>query len=144
MRRACPASRGGRCTSLRFIARSVVPHLDPADAPLPRQRAKASYAPAEIDGYLALAAAQPTAARRSRAAGLVCPGAGAGLIRSDLRNVRGTAAPPASRQKPVAGAAANQPASRSRRPSQYREPQPHQPVTAKLSQANVKLQHGEV
>jgi hypothetical protein len=77
-------------TSLRFIARQVVPHLDPANAPLPRERAKAPYSAAEIAGYLALAAAQPTPARRARAAGLVCLGAGAGLIRSDLRNVRGT------------------------------------------------------
>jgi integrase len=77
-------------TSLRFIARQVVPHLDPADAPLPRERAKAPYNAAEIAGFLALAAAQPTAARRSRAAGLVCLGAGAGLIRSDLRQTRGT------------------------------------------------------
>jgi hypothetical protein len=46
--------------------------------------------PAEIAGYLALAGAQPTAARRMRAAGLVCLGAGAGLIRSDLRAVHGT------------------------------------------------------
>jgi hypothetical protein len=77
-------------TNLRHIARAVVPALAPADAPLPRERAKAPYAPAEIDGYLALAAAQPAAARRMRAAGLVCPGAGAGLIRADLRHVRGT------------------------------------------------------
>jgi hypothetical protein len=77
-------------TSLRFIARRVVPHLDPADAPLPRERAKAPYARAEIAGFLALADAQPTPARRSRAAALVCLGAGAGLIRSDLRNARGT------------------------------------------------------
>ena len=77
-------------TSLRHIARAVVPALAPADAPLPRERAKAPYAPAEIDGYLALAGAQPTAARRMRAAGLVCLGAGAGLIRADLRHVRGT------------------------------------------------------
>ena len=77
-------------TSLRFLARAVVPALAPADAPLPRERAKAPYSPAEIDGYLALAAAQPTAARRMRAAGLVCLGAGAGLIRADLRAVRGT------------------------------------------------------
>jgi hypothetical protein len=77
-------------TSLRFLARRVVPGLAPADAPLPREHAKAPYAPAEIDGYLALAAAQPTAARRMRAAGLVCLGAGAGLIRADLRAVRGT------------------------------------------------------
>jgi hypothetical protein len=77
-------------TSLRFIARQVVPHLDPADRPLPRERAKKPYTAREIAGYLALAGAQPTPARRARAAGLVCLGAGAGLIRSDLRNVRGT------------------------------------------------------
>jgi integrase len=77
-------------TNLRFIARAVVPALAPADAPLPREHAKAPYAPAEIDGYLALAGAQPAAARRMRAAGLICLGAGAGLIRADLRAVRGT------------------------------------------------------
>jgi integrase len=77
-------------TNLRFIARRVVPQLDPADAPLPRERAKARYTATEIDGYLALADAQPTAARQMRAAGLVCLGAGAGLIRSDLRQVRGS------------------------------------------------------
>src|SRR6266446_2025512 len=76
-------------TNLRFIARHVVPQLHPADLPLPRERAKAPYSPAEISGYLALADAQPTAARRMRAAGLVCLGAGAGLIRADLRDVRG-------------------------------------------------------
>jgi integrase len=76
--------------NLRFIARAVVPALHPADLPLPRERAKAPYAPAQISGYLALAGAQPTAARRMRAAGLVCLGAGAGLIRADLRAVRGT------------------------------------------------------
>ena len=77
-------------TNLRFLARAVVPQLQPADAPLPRERARAPYSPAEIDGYLALADAQPTAARRLRAAGLVCLGAGAGLIRADLRAVRGS------------------------------------------------------
>jgi len=76
-------------TNLRLIARRVVPQLHPADLPLPRERAKVPYSPAEIDGYLALADAQPTAARRMRAAGLVCLGAGAGLIRADLRAVRG-------------------------------------------------------
>ena len=77
-------------TNLRFLARAVVPALAPADTPLPRERAKAPYSPAEIDGYLALATAQPTAARRMRTAGLVCLGAGAGLIRADLRAVRGS------------------------------------------------------
>src|SRR6266851_8703921 len=54
-----PARRTLR-TSLRFLARAVVPQLLPADAPLPRERAKAPYSPAEISGYLALADAQPT------------------------------------------------------------------------------------
>jgi integrase len=76
--------------NLRFLARAVVPHLDPAGAPLPRERAKAPYTPAQIEGYLALADAQPTAARRMRATALVCLGAGAGLIRADLRQARGT------------------------------------------------------
>ncbi len=84
-----PARRTLR-TGLRFIARRVVPHLDPADAPLPRERAKAPYTAAEIAGFLALADAQPTLARRMRGAAMVCLGAGAGLIRSDLRAVRGT------------------------------------------------------
>jgi integrase len=84
-----PARRTLR-TNLRFLARRVVPHLDPADAPLPRERAKAPYARQEIAGYLTLAGAQPTPARRCRALALVCLGAGAGLIRSDLRQARGT------------------------------------------------------
>jgi integrase len=84
-----PARRTLR-TNLRFIARQVVPGLRPADQPLPRERAKAPYTPAEISGFLALAAAQPTAARRMHATALVCLGAGAGLIRGDLRGVRGT------------------------------------------------------
>jgi len=77
-------------TNLRFIGRRVVPHLYPVDLPLPRERAKAPYSPAEIAGFLVLADAQPTTGRRMRAAGLVCLGAGAGLIRGDLRDARGT------------------------------------------------------
>jgi integrase len=77
-------------TNLRFIGRRVVPQLYPADLPLPRERAKAPYGPAQIAGYLALADAQPALERRMRAAALVCLGAGAGLIRGDLREVRGT------------------------------------------------------
>jgi hypothetical protein len=83
-----PARRTLR-TNLRFIARRVVPALAPPDAPLPRERAKAPYTRAQIEGYLALAAAQPTMARRMHAAGLVCLGAGAGLTGTDLRAVRG-------------------------------------------------------
>ncbi len=77
-------------TNLRFTGRRVVPQLYPADAPLPRERARQPCSPAEISGFLALADAQPTAGRRMRAAGLVALGASAGLIRADLRDVRGS------------------------------------------------------
>jgi integrase len=77
-------------TNLRFIGRRVVPQLYPADLPLPRERSKQPYGPAQVEGYLALADAQPTRERRMRAAGLICLGAGAGLIRGDLRDARGT------------------------------------------------------
>ena len=83
------AARRTLRTNLRFIGRRVVPHLYPADAPLPRERARQPYCPAEISGFLALADAQPTTGRRMRAAGLVCLGAGAGLVRGDLRDARG-------------------------------------------------------
>jgi integrase len=83
------AARRTLRTNLRFIGRRVVPHLYPGDAPLPRDRAKQPYSRGEVAGFLALADAQPTAERRARAAGLVCLGAGAGLIRGDLRDVRG-------------------------------------------------------
>jgi hypothetical protein len=85
-----PAARRTLRTNLRFIGRRVVPQLYPADLPLPRERAKQPYGPAEIAGLLALADAQPTRERRMRTAGLVCLGAGAGLIRGDLRDARGT------------------------------------------------------
>ena len=64
-------------TNLRFIGRRVVPQLYPADMPLPRERAKQPYSPAQIGGFLALADAQPATGRRMRAAGLICLGAGA-------------------------------------------------------------------
>jgi len=83
------AARRTLRTNLRFIGRRVVPQFYPADLPLPRDRAKQPYSPAEVAGFLALAAAQPAPERRARAAGLVCLGAGAGLIRADLRDVRG-------------------------------------------------------
>jgi integrase len=85
-----PVARRTLRTNLRFIGRRVVPQLYPADLPLPRERAKAPYSRAEIGGFLALADAQPARERRMRAAGLVCLGAGAGLIRGDLREARGS------------------------------------------------------
>jgi integrase len=83
------AARRTLRTNLRFIGRRVVPQLYPADLPLPRERARQPYTPAQIGGFLALADAQPATERRMRAAGLVCLGAGAGLIRGDLRDARG-------------------------------------------------------
>jgi integrase len=85
-----PVARRTLRTNQRFIARRVVPRLHPANVPLPRERAKAPCTAAQIGGFLALADAQPTGERRMRAAGLVCLGAGAGLIRADLRKVRGS------------------------------------------------------
>jgi integrase len=85
-----PVARRTLRANQRFIARRVVPQLHPAGVPLPRERSKVPYSPAQIDGFLALADAQPTMERRMRAAGLVCLGAGAGLIRGDLRGARGT------------------------------------------------------
>jgi len=83
------AARRTLRTNLRFIGRQVVPHLYPQDMPLPRERSKEPYRAAEIGGYLALADAQPAAARRMRATALICLAAGAGLIRGDLRRARG-------------------------------------------------------
>ena len=85
-----PVARRTLRTNLRFIGRRVVPQLYPADLPLPRERSKQPYSAAEVDGFLMLADAQPTRARQARAAGLVCLGAGAGLIRGDLREARGS------------------------------------------------------
>jgi integrase len=77
-------------TNLRALARSLEAWPAPLPVALPRERCKAPYGPAEISGYLALADAQPTASRRLRAQALVCLGAGAGLVGTDLRNLRGT------------------------------------------------------
>jgi hypothetical protein len=77
-------------TNLRALARSLEAWPEPPPASLPRERAKAPYTPAEISGFFALADAQPTLARRQRAAALMCLGAGAGLARQDLRAVAGT------------------------------------------------------
>ena len=38
-------------TNLRFTGRRVVPHLSPADPPLPRERSKQPYSPAETAGF---------------------------------------------------------------------------------------------
>ena len=75
-------------TNLRAIQRAVRP--GPPSVALGRERAKAPYRSTEIAGYLQMADAQPTTARRLHASALVCLGAGAGLVGHDLKGVAGT------------------------------------------------------
>jgi integrase len=76
-------------TNLRFVATRLERSGGPLPASLSRERSKAPYSDSEIDGYLAVSDTQPTVARRNRASGLICLGAGAGLVGLDLRAVRG-------------------------------------------------------
>ena len=85
-----PATRRTLRTNLRALARSVARYPEPAPVPLARERAKRPYSLTEIDGFLRLADAQATHARRMRASALVCLGAGAGVIAGELRHVRGS------------------------------------------------------
>lgn len=75
-------------SNLRFVARRL--GLEATPVAISRERAKPHYLEAEIAAYLALADAQPTIARRMRMNGLICLGAGAGLVGADLRSVRGS------------------------------------------------------
>jgi integrase len=85
-----PATRRTLRTNLRALGRACERYPEPEPVALSRERAKPPYLAAEIDGYLRLAAAQPTVARRMRAAALVCLGAGAGIIAGELRHLRGS------------------------------------------------------
>jgi integrase len=88
--RFSPATRRTLRSNLRSLARALERYPQPAPVGLAREQAKAPYSPAQIDGFLRLAAAQSTLARRLRASALVCLGAGAGIITSELRHVRGS------------------------------------------------------
>jgi integrase len=85
-----PATRRTLRTNLRALARSLERHPKPQPEPLPRERAKAPYSEAELEGYLRLGACQGTEARRLRCQALICLGAGAGIVASELRAVRGS------------------------------------------------------
>ncbi|MGH2843587.1 MAG: hypothetical protein ACRDKL_08390 [Solirubrobacteraceae bacterium] len=85
-----PASVRTLRTSLRALARCLERYPRPSPVALVRERAKQPYSDAEIDGFLRLAAAQSTQARRMRASALVCLGAGAGIIAGELRLLRGS------------------------------------------------------
>lgn len=77
-------------TNLRALARAQERYPPPSAAGLAREHAKRPYCPAEIAGYLRLAGAQSTEARRMRASALICLGAGAGVVAGELRHVRGS------------------------------------------------------
>jgi hypothetical protein len=77
-------------SNLRYLARRVPTVVPAGPVALPRSHAKAPYSPAQIDAYLALAKAQPTVAKTMALNGLICLGAGAGLVGRDLRHVRGS------------------------------------------------------
>lgn len=91
MATASASARRTARTNLRFVACRAVADvaLRPAPPALPRTRAKAPYAPGQVEAYFALAAAQPSEARRWRLTGLLCLGLGAGLERAELRGVTG-------------------------------------------------------
>jgi integrase len=84
-----PATARTIRSNLRFVAHAVLAPPSPAPLALSRERSKAPYSGSEIEAYLALADAQPTAARARRLGALICLGAGAGLMGADLRAVRG-------------------------------------------------------
>lgn len=85
-----PATRRTLRTNLRSLARSLERHPGPLPVALPRERAKPPYSEAEVEGYLRLAAAQSTRARRVRCQALICLGAGAGIVAGELRHVHGS------------------------------------------------------
>jgi integrase len=85
-----PATRRTLRTNLRALARSTQRDREPAPVALARERAKAPYSLAEIEGYLRLAAALGSERRRIRASALICLGAGAGIIAGELRHLRGS------------------------------------------------------
>ncbi len=84
-----PATRRTLATNLRALARALERHPQPAPVALPRERAKPPYSDSEIAAYLTCAKAQSTISRRMRASALICLGAGAGLVGSELRHVCG-------------------------------------------------------
>jgi integrase len=85
-----PASVRTLRTNLRALARAPERYPEPMPVALVRERAKAPYREAEIEGYLRLAGALSTERRRMRASALVCLGAGAGVIAGELRHLRGS------------------------------------------------------
>lgn len=89
-RHMSPAARRTLRTNLRHMGIRILPVAYPLAVALPRERSKRPYSQAELASYLFLADAQPTIGRRMRTVGLICLGAGCGLVGRDLAAVRGT------------------------------------------------------
>jgi hypothetical protein len=85
-----PATARTVATNLKAAARLLIEDPSPKRKRHPREMAKMPYSASEIEHYLTLAAWQPTESRRMRITALICLGAGAGIIGTDLRHVRGT------------------------------------------------------
>jgi integrase len=77
-------------TNLRSLARALRAHPQPQPMALGRERAKPPYSDDEIELFLQAAMALSTPCRRMRASALICLGAGAGLVGSELRHIRGS------------------------------------------------------
>jgi len=84
-----PPTRRTLRTNLRSLAHALQAHPLPAPTPLGRERAKPPYNDAQIAAYLTCARAQSTLSRRMHASALICLGAGAGLVGSELRHISG-------------------------------------------------------
>jgi integrase len=88
-RTVSPATRRTLRSNLRALSRARERYPEPIPMALPRERAKQPYSEAQIAGYLRLAGAQSSEAKRMRCQALICLGAGAGIIASELRHLRG-------------------------------------------------------
>lgn len=76
-------------SNLRALARAIEAHPSPPPVPLARERAKPPYSEHEIALFLQAASALSTVSRRMRCTALICLGAGAGVIGSEFRQLRG-------------------------------------------------------
>jgi len=85
-----PGTRRTVATNLRSVSTQLIRPATPEALKLPRERAKVPYSTSQIASYLQLADAQPTETRRHHGGALICLGAGAGLMGTDLRTVRGS------------------------------------------------------
>jgi hypothetical protein len=84
-----PASCRTVRTNLRFIGRRVAPDNVAEPLALSRERAKTPYSREEIAAHLGVARCHSSLDRRMRATGLICLGAGAGLMGRELALVTG-------------------------------------------------------